>query len=207
MYEVTEAVFITPTTIVVSGATGSGKTTFLKKLLKNPQLFSQIPDRVVYCYGAWQTAFEDMPGVEFREGLDIPKKTGDEHILLILDDLMTEVVQSPIVQALFTEGSHHKKITVILVLQNLFQQGKHARSIALNSHYIVLMKNLRDIQQVKVLGRQLGQEKVLEAAYKDSMKNPYSYILIDLSPHQIYDNLRLSTNIFPTEERVVYLSK
>ena len=207
MYYVPEHVFITPTTIIVSGATGSGKTTWLKKLLENQILFSSKPSKIIYCYGAWQPGFEEMEGVDFREGLNIPENKEKEHMLIILDDLMTEVVQSSTVQGLFTEGSHHNNITVIFVLQNLFQQGKHARSIMLNSHYIILMKNPRDIQQVKLLGRQLGQEKVLEEAYKDSMKKQYSYLLIDLSPHQTNDDLRLVSNIFPEENLIVYLSK
>ena len=62
--------------------------------------------------------------VEFRQGLDIPEHDGSSHMVIILDDLMCEVVQSPVVQSLFTEGSHHKKITVIFLLQNLISTRK-----------------------------------------------------------------------------------
>ena len=207
MYQVEQHVFITPTTMVVSGATGSGKTTWLKRVLENPSLFSEKPDRIIYCYGAWQPAFEEMKNVEFIEGLNIPKNNGKDHMLIILDDLMCEVVQSPVAQSLFTEGSHHNKITVIFILQNLFQQGKHARSIMINSHYIIVMKNPRDIQQVKLLGRQLDQEKLVTQAYKDCMKEQYGYLVIDLSPHNKNEDLRVKTKIFPGEDPVIFLPK
>ena len=207
MYDVSEHTFITPTTIIISGATGSGKTTWLKKLLKHQNLFSTKPEKIIYCYGVWQEAFEDMSNIEFRQGLDIPSKKEKGHMIVILDDLMSEVVKSSTVQSLFTEGSHHGDITVIFILQNLFQQGKHARSIMLNSHYIVLMKNPRDIQQVKLLGRQLDQEKLVTEAYKDCMKEQYGYLVIDLSPHNIHENLRIKTHIFPGEDLTVYLPK
>ena len=77
----------------------------------------------------------------------------------------------------------------------------------LNSHYLVLMKNPRDIQQVKVLGRQLGQEKLLEEAYKDCMREQYAYLLIDLSPHHTHESLRIKTNIFPKENPIIYVAK
>ena len=207
MYQVSQFVFNTPTTIVVSGTTGSGKTTWIKRVLDNLNMFKTKPDRIVYCYGVWQDAFSDMKNVEFRQGLNLPNNSGDQHLLLILDDLMSAVVESPSAEALFTEGSHHKNITVIFILQNFFKQGKHARTIALNSHYINIMRNPRDIQQIKILGRQIGQEKLIEEAYKDCMTKQYGYLLLDLSPHNTNEELRLKTNIFPGEDTVVYLPK
>ena len=207
MFQVSNFVFHTPTTILVSGATGSGKTTWLKKVLDNLSIFKRKPDRIVYCYGVWQPAFDDMKNVEFREGLDIPKNNENDHMLIILDDLMTAVVESPIAHTLFTKGSHHMNITVILVVQNFFVQGKHARTITLNCHYMVIMKNPRDIQQIKLIGRQIGQEVLIQEAYKDCMKEQYGYLLIDLSPHNINEQLRIKSHIFPQEDLVVYLAR
>ena len=116
---------------------------------------------------------------------------------------MSEIVQSKPAEKLFTQGSHHKNITVIFIVQNSYQQGKVAKTIMLNTHYLVLMRNARDINQIKLLGRQIGLDKVLEEAYKDCMKTPYGYLLIDLLPSSIED-LRLKTNIFPGETEIVY---
>ena len=58
---------------MISGCTSSGKTTFVKKLLEHPELFEPRPQKILYCYGAWQALFEDMKStfkdIEFHGGL------------------------------------------------------------------------------------------------------------------------------------------
>ena len=56
---------------------------------------------------------------------------------------------------LFTKGSHHRNLSVIYIVQNLFHQGKGNRSISLNSHYLVLFKNPRDKLQILTLAKQM----------------------------------------------------
>ena len=56
---------------------------------------------------------------------------------------------------LFTKGSHHRNLSVIYLVQNLFHQGKGNRSIRLNSYYLVLFKNPRDKLQVLTLAKQM----------------------------------------------------
>ena len=68
---------------------------------------------------------------------------------------MHKVTQDKEIELLFTQGTHHRCVSVILITQNLYPGGKHARTIALNTWYMVLMKNLRDVSQVGILGRQL----------------------------------------------------
>ena len=207
MIQVENYVFKCPTTIVVSGSTGSGKTTWLKNLLHNPELLSSPPDKIIYCYGTWQKGFLEMHDVEFRNGVDIPETDSNQHTIIILDDLMNDVLKSKKAEDLFTKGSHHKNITVIFILQNLFQQGRFARSIMLNSHYIVLMNNTRDTLQIKHLGRQLGMADAVEEAYKDCMMTKYNYLIVDLSPHN-NTKIKLRSSIFPEEgEHIIYLPK
>jgi len=73
--------------------------------------------------------------------------------------------------------------------QNL---NKFARTMSLNAHYMDLFKNPR-CQSVCEL-RETDVSKV--DAYKDSSREPYSYLLVDLRPEQD-DDLRLRTNILP----------
>ena len=121
----------------------------------------------------------------------------------MIDDLIHEVVHNKNMELLFTQGCHHRCVSVILITQNLFQQGKHARTIALNTWYMVLMQNVRDVSQVGILGRQLypGKVKGFMKAYEDALKQ--GYLLIDMSPRG--DNrYRLRTNIFPGQLPIVY---
>ena len=77
------------------------------------------PQRIVWCYGEWQRRFYSVPNVEFIEGL--PQREnfyGTQSTLLILDDLMNETNRS--VTDLFTKGSHHRNLSVVYIVQNLF---------------------------------------------------------------------------------------
>ena len=160
----------------------------------------------MYCYGVWQPAFDDMD-VAFHENLptdeEMEQFSDGSHCMVILDDLMHEVVQSDRVQRLFVRGSHHKNITVVYVNQNLFQQGKCARTINLNCHYLVLFRNPRDFSQIQYLGRQIGLGKTLVEAYQDCMRERYNYLLVDLSPHSS-SKYKLFSHIFPDEDTVAY---
>jgi hypothetical protein len=57
--------------------------------------------------------------------------------------------------SLFTTKSHHKNISVMYIVQNLFYRGKHHRTINRNAHYMVLFKNLTDISQIMALAHQM----------------------------------------------------
>ena len=203
----------------IAGCTGSGKTHWVFRLLKNlPAMYANDPPHsVLYCYGVYQPLFDDMekqvPNLTFQQGLpsrqNIEDLTQDgRHHLLILDDLMSEVAASKTVQDLFCQFCHHRNVSVIYITQNIFQQGKCARSIALNTYYLILMRTLRAASQISHLGRQLypGNGNMLEEIYRDCTQEPYSYLVIDLSP-QSEDKYRLRTRIFPDEDPVVYIPK
>ena len=103
------------------------------------------------------------------------------------------------VQNLFTRGSHLQNLSIIYINQNLYQQGKSARNIALNTHYTVLFKNPRDITQITNFGRQIGMSQLLQEAYKDATSEPYNPLIIDLSPHS-NEAYKLRSHIFPEED-------
>ena len=67
--------------------------------------------------------------------------------LIVLDDLM-DTAYSTKVSELFTKGSHHRNISLVLMTQNLFHQGPSSRDISLKSKYIVVFKNSRDKTQI-----------------------------------------------------------
>lgn len=208
-----------PGSICVVGATASGKTCWIYKMLQNLNgMFDGAPPpcQVLYCYGIHQKLYDDMsttlPNFSLHEGLPTEEKldefTDGQHKLVILDDLVQDVVKNANMERLFTQGCHHRNISVIFVMQNLFQQGKCARTISLNVHYMVLFRNLRDALQILHLGRQLypGKSDILLEAYRDSVKAPYGYIVIDMSPNAD-DKYRLRTHIFPGEDTVIYLPR
>ena len=195
-----------PFTALLAGPTGCGKTRFIFKLVDNvSRMIDPPPSRIVYCYGEYQQLFREYSNVIFRYGLpNITDFNGSEPVLLIIDDLMNEVDES--VANIFTRGSHHRNVSVILLVQNLFHKNKHVSTISLNSHYFVLYKNPTDASQIVNLFRQMYPTRWRFAveAYKDATRQPYSYLLLDLRPDQD-EMLRLRTNVFPGETHYVYV--
>ena len=102
---------------------------------------------------------------------------------------------------LFTRGSHHRNLSVIYIVQNLFHQGKGSRSISLNSHYLVLFKNPRDKLQILTLAKQMfpWQTDFILKQHEEAVKRPFGYLLIDLKT-TTQDNCRRPTNVLPSEE-------
>jgi len=131
---------------------------------------------------------------------------GSESTLLILDDLMSETNQ--LVANVFTKISHHRKVSVVYLTQNLFDKNKYARTISLNAHYLVLFKNPRDATQFVTLARQMypNASKFAIEAYKDAASAPCGYLLIDLKPDQD-ERCRLRTNVFLGETQFAYVRK
>ena len=91
---------------------------------------------------------------------------------------------------LFTKGSNHRNISVVLITQNLFHQGSSSGDIPLNSKYIVVFKNPRDKTQVVHLARQFYPENIssFHKTYLEACKDPQSYLFLDLTQSTIdYD--------------------
>lgn len=187
-----------PFTMLVSGPTGCGKTTWLKQLV-NSQLSTPKPEKIFYFYGEYQPAFKYFRKVHFINGLqlDVLDNIKGKNIWVIIDDLMADAVNSNSISDLFTKGSHHRNISIILVVQNFFAQGKEMRNISLNSHYIVLFKNPRDKTISLNIARQMypGKSPLFQQVFEDATSRPYSYLFIDLKP-DTNDSQRLLTDIF-----------
>ena len=84
----------------------------------------------------------------------------------------------------FTKKRHHRDVSVILILQNLFCQGKVMRTVQLNTEYFVLFHNARDKSQFLHFARQVEPTRTsqLMEAYVDATSKPYHHFLVDLKP-------------------------
>jgi allantoicase len=109
---------------------------------------------------------------------------------------------------MFTRSSHHYKITVIFLTQNIFFNGRHSRTMSLNASYLILFRNNRDVTQVGTLARQvMGRHwKHFMEAFEDATREPFGYLIVDLkadTPVQY----RLRSGILPEEAHFVYVKK
>ena len=194
-----------PFTCICSGPTGSGKTTFVRNVLKY-NMIQPPPQNIV-----WLGTPIEMDGIEFHS--DIPEDIEDKfspnmNNLLIIDDLMTQCHSDERMTRLFSVGSHHRNLSIIFIIHNLFHQGREMRNMSLNSHYLVLLKNPRDSQQIATLARQIypAEWRFLVEAYDEATTNPHGYLVLDLKP-DTPDTLRVRTSIFPHQPQFVYINK
>ena len=189
---------------MVVGPSMSGKSHFILELLRRKEeFFNPTPSRIVYAYGIWQTAFDNIDGIEFVkgiEGLAGVDFNSNRANLLVIDDLMEELCNHKELSTLFTREMHHKNITVFFLVQNLYKQGKSMRDVALNCQILMLFKSPRDTQQIKMLGRQTGI-KQLEMAYLEAIKVRFGYLIINMQP-SVAENLRLQSGLFDAHRKV-----
>jgi len=83
-----------PFTALVSGPTGSGKSYFVRDLLRHrSQLIDTPIHEIIWCYGEWQSLYAEMKkemSINFHEGILEHLPTDDKPRLVIIDDLMRE---------------------------------------------------------------------------------------------------------------------
>lgn len=207
----TQTSFSHPTTILVSGPTGCGKTRFVCNVLHD-RLITPFPDRIIWVYAEWQNEYDilkqEFSNIEFKDEYSdelYQTISPKEKNLIVLDDQMSETSDSKSLVNLFTKGSHHRNLSIIYLVQNLFFQGKSSRTISLNSHYIVVFRNPRDVTQFRTLANQIMCQNSgwLMQAYLDATSVPYGYIVIDNHPRSD-PAYRFRTRIFREEQPLFY---
>ena len=203
-----------PSRWLINGPSGSGKSTFVNNLILDSNvLFGLRFDTILYCSGQGFPEFDKINNVtilkcnsftnSYIDSLDTTKNN-----LIIIDDNMNLAANDLLISDLFTKKSHHKNITVLFLVQNLFPKSRYMRDISISSTYIVLMKNPREIFQIKLLSQQINGEKsnFIIDSYKDATKyKPYSYLLLDLgqtTPEFLKVRSNVLTNEYPN---VVYI--
>jgi len=119
--------------------------------------------------------------------------------LLIFDDPASSLGQGDAAR-LFCELSHHTNASVIWVSQTLFMESAEYRTLSLNSHYLILMKNPRQRREVITLASQIRPYKssYIVQSYEDATKSPHSYFVLDFEQGQS-DVARCRANIFSHE--------
>ena len=157
------------------GPTQCGKTFFVEEILTKDRILyeTEKPRRILWFYSQWQDIYEAMKsaiGKDMKCFRGLPKFKDDlreidpkYNNVLIFDDLMSEAIQSPIVSSLFTQG-RHRNASVILLLQNMFPQGKFNTDISRNAQYMALFRSPSDRKQIGIIAEPMF-DKISPAGY------------------------------------------
>jgi hypothetical protein len=122
----------------------------------------------------------------------------------MLNDVMDSAYSTK-VSELFTKGSHHRNIILVLITQHLFHQGPSSRDFPFNTKYMVVFKNPRDKTQIVHLAQHIYPENMcsFHKIYLDVCRDPHTYLFLDLK-QSINDLLRFRTKIFRDEVTEVF---
>jgi hypothetical protein len=182
-------------TLVVSGASRSGKTRLILHMLENAdKCLTKFPSKIIICFGCDQMFYKEFNkfGVPVILQKGVPKNPPSDA-LIIFDDLQHE---ANLILDYYTKFSHHNNLSVIYITQNIFL--KQNRGITLNASYIILFSSWRDKKQVSILGSQISPKNcawILES-YTNATNTPYSYIMFDFT-QEAPNELRLRDNLDP----------
>jgi len=186
---------------------GSGRSTFCVWFLQKLRSLCtehRFEGGILWCFSEWNS----IPTKEldawnlnicYHEWVPVDFKN---PCLFILDDLLNDAHSSGHVFDLFTKGSLHRNISIILITQRIFHQAKHCRDVLLKAKYLVILKNVRDRSHFSRLAQVYPKHSVhLYDSYLHATAKPHGYLVLDLS-QDINDLLRFWTEIFPDESPV-----
>ena len=205
-----------PFPALIPGPTCCGKSQFVKRFLESGEdMIEGASENIIRGYSIFQPAYDEMlrsvSNINFVEGVpsDFDSMINpSRRNLVVIDDLMQELGNDQRITSLFTKGCHHRNLSVIFILQNIFHRGKELRDMSLNCHYLELFKSPRDSSHINHLAKQMfpGHVKYMQESFQDATSRPKGYFLCDLKPETPTD-FRLRTNIFPGETQFAYVRK
>lgn len=191
-----------PCRILICGATGVGKSHLTANLiLQREKMFSETFKIIYYCTKDENSIPRQIRHlVKFVKGLPdetIINNIGNRHILIIIDDLMSEAFSSQEISNIFLSG-RHRNVSILIISQLLYPKQKCAREIALNCSHLVIFPNQRDQSAIIHLAKQVYPScprSFKEMYLKATDYEPFSYLMCSFAPNTPKIT-RFSQNIF-----------
>jgi|TARA_B110000208_G_scaffold35914_1_gene47650 hypothetical protein len=206
--EVVDSKLEKPFRLIIGGGSGCGKTTILKEIVDKSH-FSSPFDKIVYCYPDY---LEEIPIefdqiVEYHAGIcdakyfsSLPKNT-----LLLFDDMMTECGKSDEIMKLFSVIARKKNISIIFLVQNIYDQSRQFRNIRLNATSFILFKFFAANDVNNRILRDIGADQLVPKSLLDKVysKN-FGYIFVNFHPNRHSEFETIRTNIFEPFFKILY---
>ena len=215
--KVYDATIRVPFSLLINGPSGCGKTDFTIQLLKERKnLIDKDINNICWFYSLETKSVKNF-AIEFKDKIPITFVKGlpeniEDYIddtktnLFIFDDLMDQATQSSVISDLFTKGSHHRNISIILIVQDFFYNGNSnsgfRKTISRNANLLCLFCNYLDSSSISTIGARIMPKRV--PLFLNIFKKACSesrYLFID-GKHDSDGDIRLRTDIFGDHQKV-----
>ena len=193
-----------PFTMLISGSSGSGKTTFIENILRYNKIDSK-PKTIYYHYPPeltsipvkWHSMFESL-NVKYIQGLpdECEWNSVKPNSLVIIDDLYVECVNNEAAAKAFKIYSKKRNFSIILVSQFFFDRGPYSSTIRNNIEYFTLFENHGNMSMNRMIAEKLGYMKRFKEAAHYAFNKRHGYVLISVSSKVYNSKLRVCCNFF-----------
>ena len=194
----------------------------MKLIEHREKLFSSKFVRIIYCQpetlvhvnnAFFQRIKSSFPTAELNNGLpNISKLNLDLNTLpclLIIDDLMTEFLDSPEMVHLLSVQVHHFNLSTIFTLQNFFATSKFGKTIMRNVNYKVYFYNRLDLRELRNISCQIVpscpsfMQSNFNFLFKKFPSDASHYIFVDGHFRSKKPSLFVRSHIFPNQSGVI----
>jgi hypothetical protein len=206
--------------MICVGPPMSGKTYFTTRLLQNASRLIDKPfDYIVWFYGQQTNTVAQLQregktktvaGLpenlsEYIQATD-PMNGSPRHGLLIFDDLMQSVSSSEEITRLCSNRCQHENVSWIVMMQNLFHQGKSRLTMLRCAHYLVLFNNPLDQSAGHHLAKRIspGNPSAFIRIFEAATRKPNGYLFID-GHQKTPPSARFRTDIFHEEHQRTFV--
>jgi len=108
--------------LIVAGPCSCGKSTFVIRLIECREQFCDfVYDNIAWCHSE-NNSPHHLKNVPILKGVLNFENPENVPTLIVLVDLMDSAYSTK-VSELFTKGSHHRNIILVLITQKLFRQS------------------------------------------------------------------------------------
>ena len=138
---------------------------------------------------------------DYKEIKSLADMYQSQGLILFLDDIMEDMAPKLQLSKIFTQLCHHKQLTCLLSVQNLFFQNNDYRNMSLNCSYLVLFRAPGQKRQIPIIGGRMfpGNAAKFVDSYEKATKLPYSYLFVDYR-QKTRNLMRLRSDILPTDK-------
>ena len=213
--EIEKVIFGPILRVYVAGSSGSGKTSFVRKLLESnifefERIYYFHPDFYEEAPVDWHNSLNKQ--VVYQNGLPCIEKLREmpKNSVIVLDDIFDKVENSKDMDYLFRVLSGKYHLHVFVLTQRYFSNGKFCVNIRNCCDYHVLMRNA-DHSLTARIARSLGHTNDITTALRLTDTDLYPYVFIDktqlarVNKIQVYIDVLSSIKVLVINSMKYYL--